>query len=56
MELSPNYYMTKENRTFNLYFDTKLTSFVFRFRGAASSSLGSFTLRGPIVTTWTGAN
>lgn len=56
MELSETYYMTKENRFFNLYFDTTRDSIVLRFRGAASTNIGSITTRHSIITTWDNAN
>lgn len=45
LELSESYYMTKENRTFNLFFDSIRTSVVLRFRGAASTNIGSICIR-----------
>lgn len=56
MELSETYYMTKENRFFNIYCDTNRDSVILRFRGAASTSVGSITIRHSIITTWDNAN
>lgn len=48
--------MTKENRTFNIYFDNIRTSLILRFRGANSTNVGSIQIRNSIVTTWSDAN
>lgn len=56
MELSETYYMTKENRMFNIYNDSIRTSIVLRFRGANSTNIGSITIRCPIITTWSNTN
>lgn len=56
MELSETYYMTKENRFFNLYFDNTRDAIILRFRGAASTNIGSITTRHSIITTWDNAN
>lgn len=56
LELSETYYMTKENRMFNLYFDVIRNSICLRFRGANSTNVGSITVRAPIITTWSNLN
>jgi len=56
MELSESYYMTKENRTFNVFFDNIRTSVILRFRGANSTNIGSITVRHPLITTWDNSN
>lgn len=56
MEISETYYMTKENRIFNIYIDNIKKSTVLRFRGANSTNIGSVTMRGSIITTWEDAN
>lgn len=56
MELSDVYYMTKENRTLNLYWDYGKSTVLMRFRGANSTNIGSVTIRGTVATVWTNAN
>lgn len=56
MELSETYYMTKENRMFNIYNDNIRNAIVLRFRGANSTNIGSITIRNPIITTWSNTN
>lgn len=45
IELSESYYMTKENRTFNIYMNDINDCVVLRFRGANSTNVGSITYR-----------
>lgn len=56
MEISDAYFMTKENRTFNFFLDASRPTLLLRFRGAATTNLGSVTIRGPAITTWSNTN
>lgn len=56
MEVSDAYFMTKDNRTFNFFLDTSRPCLIIRFRGSATTNLGSITIRSPAITTWSNNN
>lgn len=56
MEVSDAYFMTKENRLFNVFLEDSRPILALRFRGSAFTNLGSITIRGPAITTWDNSN